>query len=490
MSARGLARRDLLRLAAVAGASAGIVSLGGCTPLGSRSALTTVGEVEFGTPLPIPPLADSALSGGARVFELVAQQGRSRIVAQGETETWGLNGPMLGPTLRARRGETVRIDVRNDLPEPTTLHWHGMRLPAAADGGPHQEIASGGTWSPSWTIDQPAATLWYHPHPHGATERHVYRGLGGLFLVDDDHEETLDLPREYGVDDVPVIVQDKSFGDDGALVETERSDMGMLGDTILVNGAAGPVFDVSTERIRLRLLNASTARSYSFGLSDGRAFEMIASDGGLLERPVSLTRVLLTPGERAEIVVTMDAGRSLTLRSYPHDLGVGERSARDYGAQDELDVLLLRAAPALRASASVPSALAGLPSLDLTESVGTRAFSLGDNRINARQMDMDRIDAVVVADSVELWIVVNAHSKPHNFHVHDMQFRVSGIDGEPPPPELSGWKDTVYIRPGSTVRLIMRFGKHADAHTPYMFHCHLLWHEDQGMMGQFVVVDR
>ena len=153
MSARGLARRDLLRLAAVAGASAGIVSLGGCTPLGSRSALTTVGEVEFGTPLPIPPLADSALSGGARVFELVAQQGRSRIVAQGETETWGLNGPMLGPTLRARRGETVRIDVRNDLPEPTTLHWHGMRLPAAADGGPHQEIASGGTWSPSWTIE-------------------------------------------------------------------------------------------------------------------------------------------------------------------------------------------------------------------------------------------------------------------------------------------------------------------------------------------------
>ncbi|ALJ20846.1 multicopper oxidase family protein [Microbacterium sp. No. 7] len=487
--ARGLGRRDLLRATGIAVASAGVAALEGCSLLSPRTALRTVGEVPFATPLPIPPLATSTSHEGARVFELVARSGRSRIVPQGETDTWGLNGPLLGPTLRARRGETVRIDVRNELSETTTLHWHGMRLPAAADGGPHQPVAPGGTWSPTWTVDQPAATLWYHPHPHGETERHVYRGLGGMFLIDDDEEAALDLPRTYGVDDIPVIVQDKTFDDRGGLVETDRSDIGMLGDTVLVNGAAGPVLEVTAQRTRLRLLNASTARTYAFGLSDGRPFDLIASDGGLLAEPASLARLLLTPGERAEIVVTMDAGESVALRSFAHDLGLRERDAVLAGAHDELDVLLLRAAAALRPSAPVPLALAEPPRIDLAESAGTRAFSLGNNRINGQRMDMSRIDAEVVAGTVETWFVTNAHSQPHNFHIHDVQFVVAEIDGAAPPPELSGWKDTVYIPPGSAVRLGMRFGSHTDPHVPYMFHCHLLWHEDQGMMGQFLVVE-
>ncbi|MDD0859790.1 multicopper oxidase domain-containing protein [Arthrobacter alpinus] len=149
---------------------------------------------------------------------------------------------------------------------------------------------------PSWTIGQTAATLWYHPHPHGQTERHLYKGIGGMFIIDDDEEGALDLPRNYGVDDIPVIVQDKTFSEKGQIVETGRSGVGMLGSTVLVNGTAAPMLDVVAEHTRLRLLNASSARSYNFGFSDDRKFTMIASDGGLLGAPVALSRIMLTPG--------------------------------------------------------------------------------------------------------------------------------------------------------------------------------------------------
>lgn len=214
-----------------------------CGPLDELSGtkVDTVGQVPFENRLAIPPLADSELdSEGRRVFTLTAESGESELRPGEETETWGFNGSHLGPTLRASRGEEVVVDVRNRLDEATTVHWHGMHLPAAADGGPHQVVEPGASWTPSWEIDQPAATLWYHPHPHGDTEQHVYRGLAGLFILDDAEEAELDLPREYGVDDVPVIVQDKRFADEGSLIEDERERLGILGDTLLVNGTYGP----------------------------------------------------------------------------------------------------------------------------------------------------------------------------------------------------------------------------------------------------------
>ncbi|OQO91238.1 copper oxidase [Saccharomonospora piscinae] len=464
------------------------VTLPGCSLLGTWDAIDTVGRVDFGNPLHIPPLAE-ATRGATTQFALTAQAGRSAIVEGGEATTWGLNGSLLGPTLRARRGETVRITVGNRLSESTTLHWHGMHLPAVADGGPHQPIEPGATWSPSWRIDQPAATLWYHPHPHGRTERHIYRGLAGLFIVDDDHEASLPLPRTYGVDDIPVIVQDKTFDSAGQLIETTRHDNGMIGDTILVNGTAAPVFEVSARRTRLRILNASTARSYDFGLDDGRAFNMIASDGGLLREPLELTRILLTPGERAEIVVDMRPGENVTLRSYPQDLGLSDARTRNTGAADKLDVLLLRAGRQLRPAPELPSKLGLVAPHDESAVVATRAFELRNNRINGERMDMGRVDEVVTVDTTEVWEVWNGHRQPHNFHVHDVQFQVLSVDGRPPPPELSGWKDTIYLPPEVRFRLIMRFTEYTDPAMPYMYHCHLLWHEDRGMMGQFVVVE-
>jgi len=198
--------------------------------------VSTVGKVDFDQPLAIPPLAKSHLTADdTRVFDLTAQQGTTALLPGKPTETWGFNGSYLGPTLRAARGEEVRVNVHNDLDETTTVHWHGMHLPARFDGGPHQPIEPGQTWSPQWRIDQPAATLWYHPHPHGETEEHVNRGLAGMFILDDPHSKVADrLPHEYGVDDIPLIVQDKRLDGDGEIQD------GGLGEDVLVNGTHGP----------------------------------------------------------------------------------------------------------------------------------------------------------------------------------------------------------------------------------------------------------
>ncbi|MBX6722388.1 MAG: multicopper oxidase domain-containing protein, partial [Dactylosporangium sp.] len=388
-------------------------------------------------------------------------------------------------TLRARRGEQVVVNVHNALDETTTVHWHGMHLPARMDGGPHQPIRPGSTWSPTWRVDQPAATLWYHPHPHGRTEKHVYRGLAGMFILDDPATGARDLPREYGVDDVPVIVQDKRFTRDGQFAAGHRffNDLGILGDTLLVNGTVGPYLDVRTERIRLRLLNGSTARVYNFGFADDRPFALVGTDGGLLAAPHTTRRVTLAPGERAEIVVTVRPGERIVLRSYP-TAGV----ERFVGGSDEFDVLQLRAADRLDASRPVPDRLVDVPRLDPAHAAQTRLFRLSGHQINDQSMDMGRIDAVVTRDTVEVWDIANVHGTPHSFHVHDVQFQVLRVDGREPPPQLRGWKDTVFLPPGTSMRIIARFADYADPATPYMYHCHMLYHEDNGMMGQFVVV--
>lgn len=476
-------RRQVLRVAA------GLVGAGmtaGCGIWDGREPLNTVGKVAFDKPLPIPPALQP--QSGQR-YSLTLQTGRSDILPGNPTATWGVNGAMLGPTLRVRRGDTVRMDVHNQLPEATTVHWHGMRVPAAADGGPHQTIAAGGRWSPSWTVDQPAATLWYHPHPHGQTERHVYKGLGGLLIIDDPASEA-GLPDSYGLDDVPVIIQDKTFDPDGELVESERHGVGMLGDTMLINGAIAPVLKVGATHTRLRLLNASTARSYNLGFSDDRTFAMVASDGGLLASPVDLDRIRLTPGERAEVVVDMAPSEDVTLRSYAQDLTISDRRSVDVGADDVLDLLLLRSKSDLRQTAAPRAPLVRFDRLTPGAATVTRRFELGNNRINGERMDMGRIDEVVKVGATEIWEVINVHHQPHNFHIHDTQFQILDLDGQEPPTELSGWKDTVYAPPGVRIRLIMRFGPHTDADLPYMYHCHLMWHEDAGMMGQFLVVER
>lgn len=442
-------------------------------------------------PLPIPPLADSTVGpDGTRTFTLRAMAGETEMLPGVHTATWGFNGSILGPTLRARRGESVAVHVENALTEPTTVHWHGMHVPARADGGPHQTVPADGQWQPRWQVRQPAATLWYHPHPHGATEKHIYRGLAGMFLIDDDGDGTAGLPREYGVDDIPLIIQDRRFTPAGALDESDPTDIGLLGDTIVTNGIAGAHLTVRTERVRLRILNGSGGRLYNLGFSDGRAFHIVAGDGGLLAAPVPATRVQLSPGERAEIVVDCSTGKSAVLQSFPIEdrAGLEAEEAARFGVGDSFTILRLQPEPTLRPSAALPAALAALPALpDPARSVH-REFELQWFMINRNRMDMNRIDFQATVDTDEIWTVRNVDNWPHNFHVHDTQFRVIDIDGVPPPPQLAGAKDTVYTPPGQRIRLAVRFSDYTDPTFPYMYHCHLALHEDQGMMGQFLVL--
>lgn len=449
----------------------------------------TVGQVRFERPLAVPPLAGSTVEAdGTRVFDLRLQTGRRDLSGDGEVETWGVNGDHLAPTLRAVRGERVRVEVANDLPETSSLHWHGMHLPAAADGGPHQMVRPGEGWSPSWTVDQPASTTWYHPHGHGSTAAHVARGVYGMFLVDDPASAPVGLPDTYGVDDVPVMVQDVAFGPDGSFRDRPAGPrpVGRLGDSLLVNGTVGPYLDVVTEAVRLRLLNASEARVYDFALDDGRDVQLVATDGGLLPAAVRTDRVRLSPGERAEVVVRLAPGEDVVLRSLPPDLGVAGTVRGMSGARDSFDVLELRAADRLRPGPALPAVLADRP--EVAGATATRSFELQGTEINGLRMEMSRVDATVRVGSTEEWVVRNADGIPHNFHVHGVSFLVGSVDGDPPPARLGGWKDTVYLPPDAEVRLLVPFGEHADPTTPYLFHCHLLAHHDDGMMGQFVVV--
>lgn len=490
-------RKRLTRRALVAGgALAGCCVLGGgisaIRVLTGNDPESNVGELAFRTPLSIPPLLEGDLDDrGRRVFDLTLQTGSRRIVPAGEATTWGVNGPLLGPTLRARRGDVIALGVHNELPEDTTIHWHGMHLPAAMDGGPHQMIATGESWHPEWTVENPASTLWYHPHPHGRTAEHVYRGVAGLFLIEDDESDRLDLPREYGVDDVPLVVQDRLFDDSGELEFRNTGGLGLFGDTILVNGTYDPSFAVTRTLTRFRILNGSNTRFYNLGFTDDRSFRLAATENGLVPGdPVELTRLLVGPGERAEIVVAFAPGDDVVLRSHAHDLGQNRFNFENTGEEDTFDIIRLVADAELTESPPLPDRLTtsgGAP--DVPASTTVREFQLsGISLIGTRSMDMSRIDEVVPAGALEVW-EVKSNGQPHTFHIHGATFHVLDVNGDEPPVHLRGPKDTVFVSPGHAVRLAVQFDHHTDPDTPYMFHCHLLRYEDNGMMGQFVVVE-
>jgi FtsP/CotA-like multicopper oxidase with cupredoxin domain len=482
-------RKKVLKWAVAIASASLVIAAGILTWLAMvyfNMAINTIGTVPFDRELGIPPLAESRVEDGVRTFDLRMQTGEADLGQAAMTPTWGINGPHLAPTLRAEKGEHVQVRVTNDMDEVSTLHWHGMHLPGEMDGGPHQMIAPGETWTPNWVIDQPAASLWYHPHPHGETARHVYHGLAGMFIIDDEEESALALPRDYGIDDIPLIVQDRKFNDDGTL-DASNSFMqsaGIIGDTVLVNGTPGPYFEVTTHTVRLRILNGSNARPYNFAFEDHRLFSLIGTDGGLLESPVELSSIQLSPGERAEIVVAFKPGEQVRLQSGPSD--TKDRLA---GGADHLDILQFRVAKDLDGLTHVPDELVEVPRIDESAAVMTRDFELSGTSINGQTMDMSRIDDVVTVGDTEIWHVTNVDGETHNFHIHDVQFQILDIDGRQPPPHLQGWKDTIWLPPDQRFRIVMTFTDYTSDQWPYMYHCHMLRHEDQGMMGQFIVVE-
>lgn len=448
--------------------------------------------LSFTTPLQIPPLLDSEIVNGERVFHLTAQAGDTELVPGVRFSTMGFNGTYLGPTIRAARGEPVRIRVTNDLTMATTAHWHGMILPASQDGTPHQSIHPKSTWTAAWQIDQPAATLWYHPHPHGQTELQVGRGMAGLFLIDDDTRTG--LPSDYGVDDIPLIIQDVTLRGGGTQPGAPTTaPIGRIGNTVIVNGTHQPRLRARSGLVRFRILNASAARCYNLELSTKAPLHLIGTDGGLLTAPQPLTNLLLSPGERAEILIQVPKDADFVLRSVAHDLGMSRGDDITSGAEDTLDILRITRTSTDTGGTGTGRVLPDAVPLAVPPSVRgglvRRHFTLGDTTINDKTMDMNRIDTVVTAGTTENWTITNASTRAHNFHIHGTQFIVDTINAEPASAPHRGWKDTVLIAPQATVELIVPFSGFADPTTPYMYHCHLLWHEDQGMMAQYVLTD-
>ena len=440
------------------------------------------------------PLLDAR---GAGRFTLRAVAGQHDFLGEAASGTVGFNGAYLGPVVRIAPGET-EATVENTLDFAVSSHWHGLEVPGEADGGPHQPVKPGETWTTVLPVDQPPATVWYHSHIHGRTAPQVHAGLAGVMQIADGQDDARGLPSEHGIDDLTLMLQDRRFDQAGRMAyQASMHDrmVGFLGDWMVVNGQVDAVAAVPKGVVRLRLLNASNARIYRLAMGSGRAMHLVATDGGFLPVPVALDRLLLAPGERAEVLVDFagagaDALVSDVIVNMPMMAGGAGLAASEGG--DRFTVL------DFAVDATIPVRIDRLPgelgmdppAPDHAHAV-ERDFSLdmgmgmmGGFSINGAAFSMERVAHVSKLGQPELWRVT-AERMMHPFHVHGTRFRVLSENGAAPRPESMGWKDTVLI--DGSVELLMTFNHPAPASAPYMFHCHILEHEDAGMMAQFSV---
>jgi FtsP/CotA-like multicopper oxidase with cupredoxin domain len=428
-------------------------------------------------------------------------------------------GSYLGPTIRLRKGQRVRIRFRNGLPEDSIVHWHGLDVPESADGHPRLAIRPGAEYVYEFEVVNRAGTYWYHPHPHHRTGIQAYRGLAGLLLVTDPEEAALGLPG--GDADLAWVLQDRTFDAANQLAYLGAGMMdqmhGLLGNRVLLNGKITPQVELATKAYRIRLLNGSSSRVYKLQWDDGSPMTVIAVDGGLLERPLEQKYLTLAPAQRAEVILDLSrhaVGSSVQLRSAPFE--ESEVDATQTGMMGGAGGDRLRnGAPLLVTTVSVarkevstfrlPSRLSSYRAVSTAEAVGpvrriTLDFRAGQWLLAGRTFEMMGVapDEIVAADSSHIWEIANVggmmgRQMAHPFHVHGTQFRVLGRtrSGELPPGASlregvidAGWRDTVLVLPGETVRLQMRFTRYPGL---YLYHCHILEHEDMGMMRNYRV---
>jgi blue copper oxidase len=479
--------------------SAAIVS-GGVVGALVGSRLAQGQPVRFDRRLPIPPLIDAAKQGNAVTLKVTS--GRHAFVKGKPTHAYGYSAPVLGPTVRLHRGDEVQMTVENALDVDTTVHWHGLQVPGDLDGGPHQVIKSGSTWRPSLKIDQPASTAWFHPHLHHDTARQIYMGLSGLIIVEDGSDAKLGLPRTYGIDDLPIILQDRSLDSDGSLLydlDPLTIQYGLRGNTFIANGVVAPLANVPSGLVRLRILNAANAQNLDLRFSDRREFHVIASDGGFLSAPVAIKQLRISPAERFEILVDFANRKPVMLETGP-DTAMGIFGAVSQAGTAEF-VSIMRFEPTATAAMvkEIPARLAEPAAAHAEKAIRHRQFLLdsgicGGRRptemgmlpglcINGKTHDLARIDVETKLGTLEVWEIVS-RGMAHPFHVHGASFRILSLSGAPPPAHLSGWKDVVLVEDEAEV--LVAFNRPATREHPFMYHCHILEHEDAGMMGQYV----
>jgi len=505
-------RRTFLQLLGGAGLAA---ALPGCSLLEEQQ----TGEMvpsrarlprRFSVPLPVPPVARPVRSTAEADFYSITQRAADVELLPGlSTPILGYDGIFPGPTIVSRSGRRTVVEHRNELTVPTVVHLHGGHTPAASDGGPLDLVlpvgGDDGTFAVheggevtmgrreyDYPITQRAATLWYHDHRMDFTGAAIYRGLAGFHLVHDDVEDALPLPREDR--DIPLMLVDRSFDEDGALqypaVDPMMHDQpgvdadhleGVLGDVILVNGAPWPVLEVAAVRYRFRVLNAANARGFELALrpNPARGFVQIGSDGGLLEAPVEHATLRIAPGERMDVVVDFTEFAPGTEVTVVNLLGSGSTDA----------VMRFRVTRRQSDDTAVPARLSEVKPLQAPDEV-TREFRFLRRRlpggqgwsINGLTYDPMRVDAEIPLDRVERWrLVTDVH---HPVHVHLDPFQVLRRGPHGPGPYDGGWKDTLDLRGGESADIAVRFRDYAGH---YVLHCHNLEHEDLSMMATLAI---
>lgn len=398
------------------------------------------------------------------------------------TPVWTYNGNISGPEFRVKRGDRVIVHFTNNLPEPTTIHWHGLRIPNAMDGVPgssQAEVATGETFTYDFVVPD-AGTYWYHPHVNTTTQ--AGSGLYGAFVVTDPDE-----PADLG-DELTLVVSDISLNEDGSFMDPSLSgDLGTLfgreGNVLLVNGKVNPMIDVRAgRRERWRVINAARSRYFQLGLA-GHSFTRIGSDGGQLEHPEEIATVVVAPGERADVVLepTGTTGTELPVRWIPYDRGFGSVFARE---EETVFRLRISEQPAYveaplpelgREIAPIEITNARFVTMELTHNDSVDGeFALGINGVPS--WEAEPLDATI--GDVQVWEVKNTFEFAHPFHLHGFFFQVLEANGVVP--AVKEWKDTVNVPVDGTVRLAVHFDERPGM---WMFHCHILDHADAGMMG-------
>ena len=467
-------------------------------------------------PLPIFPMTN-LLNGFNERVPLRLLESTHDFGTGAASKTFGINNSYLGPVLRVKQGQTLPFDVNNQTSEMTTLHWHGRHIPGDVDGGPHQQIQPGETWSPDVPINQNASMNWFHSHAHGTTAKQVYKGLAGIMLIEDDASLSADLPNTYGVDDFTLVLQDKTFDDAGLLnynLTEAAIDDGFIGETLVINGAIAPVAQtVPKGLVRLRILNGSNANFLTLSMANG-PINVIASDGGFLSSTVQTEDLIIAPGERYEILVDMkqvDVNHLLVAQEVPgingvnrlvHEFNRLSERKKQLGGLNKLIRELWMTEGEIKFAAltlnresmngfdgSIPKNLANYSVPDRTAAVTTRSFELqqytgadlaalaaaGDNycgdgtamAINGKSMDMDRIDENVTKGEKEIWRI-SVDDWRHPFHIHGCSFRILSQESAPPPAYAQGWKDMVHVdKNGGWSEVLVQF----DLLVLYSLHC-------------------
>lgn len=426
--------------------------------------------------------------------------GDSLTVARANLAIWpgystavsAINGGVPGPTIRVPRGQEFTARVQNNLGQPLVLHWHGVLAPERMDGHPRDQVAAGQNYQVRFSVRQRASTCWYHAHTDQLTAEQAYAGVAGFFIIEDPAGAAFGLPS--GNHDVPLVFTDKRVSAARQLVYApSMMDVmsGYLGDAMLVNGTPDPWLSVDRGLYRLRLLNGSNARIYKVALSDGRPFHLIGTDGGLLPAPVAVTSVMLAPGQRLEVLVDFSAyaaGASVVLKSLTFPGGGGMMGGPSQGTA--MDLLRFYVDSTTTGNATLPTVLQPFTPITPARAKRTRVFTLAMSgmvhTINGQSFNMQRTDFSVPFGDVEIWEYTNTGTEPHPMHAHAALCQIlSRSTAALLPPEDTGWKDTVLVNPGETVRILTRFDTHPGL---FVHHCHNLEHEDSGMMQNFVVL--